>query len=336
MIQLSLIPEIVSEQSITNPIETIKTRVLPDLPIVLSYGGGTNSTALLVYALLKGIKIDTILFADTGNEHPRTYDFLAWFNEWLQQPWEFDGKIYPPMTGITITRKLPGNAGKRKKLENELLQDYYRLPRKTLRLFILSVNGWLIKRSLRLDVVGETLGDNCLVKGMLPDKAYGHGSCSKNYKIIPIEQAIKAKYGDQKVIQWVGIHAGETGRLFDKNGNIKPLETELGFVDYPLIKMGLSQPNCEALLRILPRYPGKSSCWFCPNAKVHEVLQLKKEHPELWELGCFMEYQDAQFKPEGSSVKGLGRSFKWADVGEYSENEIFKIDSGKSRCACTD
>ena len=83
MIQLSLIPEIVSEQSIVNPIETIKTRVLPDLPIVLSYGGGTNSTALLVYARLKGIKIDTILFSDTGNENPRTHRFVL-----------FDGRFY--------------------------------------------------------------------------------------------------------------------------------------------------------------------------------------------------------------------------------------------------
>ena len=336
MLQLSLLPEIVQDLLTLNPVEIIKNRKLPNLPIIVSYGGGTNSTALLISARLQGIEIDTILFSDTGNEHPRTYEFLQWFNEWLQQPWEFNGKIYPPMVGITVVKKRPGKAGRRRKLENELLQDYYQLPRKTLRLFILSVNGWLIKRSLRLYAVGETLGEESIIQSKMPSKAYGYGTCSNNYKIRPIEKAIKAKYGDQKVIQWVGIHAGEVNRLFDKNGTVKPLETKLGFVDYPLIKMELFQANCEALCKLLPRYPGKSSCWFCPNAKVHEVLQLKKEHPDLWELGCFMEYQDAQFKPKGSSVKGLGRSFKWADVGEYSEDEMFKIDSGKVRCACTD
>lgn len=41
--------------------------------IVVSYGGGTNSTALLVGMVNNKIIPDAIIFADTGGEKPETY-----------------------------------------------------------------------------------------------------------------------------------------------------------------------------------------------------------------------------------------------------------------------
>lgn len=38
--------------------------------VISSYGGGTNSTALLIECVKRGIRIDMILFADTGGEKP--------------------------------------------------------------------------------------------------------------------------------------------------------------------------------------------------------------------------------------------------------------------------
>ena len=51
--------------------------------IVVSYGGGTDSTALLVEAHNRGIRPDLILFADTGSEMPHTYAYLPIIGEWL-------------------------------------------------------------------------------------------------------------------------------------------------------------------------------------------------------------------------------------------------------------
>jgi hypothetical protein len=50
---------------------------------VVSYGGGTNSTALLIECAKRGVKVDLILFADTGGERPNTYNYIGIFNEWL-------------------------------------------------------------------------------------------------------------------------------------------------------------------------------------------------------------------------------------------------------------
>ena len=43
---------------------------------VLSYGGGTNSTALLLEWVNRGNDLDAVIFADTGSEQPKTYDFI--------------------------------------------------------------------------------------------------------------------------------------------------------------------------------------------------------------------------------------------------------------------
>jgi len=54
--------------------ETMKT--------IVSYGGGTNSTALLVGLLERGERPDAITFADTGGEKPHTYAHVAAVNDW--------------------------------------------------------------------------------------------------------------------------------------------------------------------------------------------------------------------------------------------------------------
>lgn len=59
-------------------------------PIVISYGGGTNSTALLWGMYEKGIQPDLVLFADTGGEMPGTYLHVGQVREWaLGLGWDF-------------------------------------------------------------------------------------------------------------------------------------------------------------------------------------------------------------------------------------------------------
>lgn len=50
---------------------------------LVSYGGGTNSTALLIECMKRDIHVDLILFADTGAERPHTYAYVEMFSKWL-------------------------------------------------------------------------------------------------------------------------------------------------------------------------------------------------------------------------------------------------------------
>ena len=52
---------------------------------IVSFGGGTNSTAMIIGMYLHKIPIDLILFADTGGEQPHTYKFIEIFNGWLEK-----------------------------------------------------------------------------------------------------------------------------------------------------------------------------------------------------------------------------------------------------------
>ena len=52
--------------------------------IVLSYGGGTNSTAMLIALRDRSIVPDVITFADTGGEKPGTYDHLEYMQGWCR------------------------------------------------------------------------------------------------------------------------------------------------------------------------------------------------------------------------------------------------------------
>lgn len=52
--------------------------------VLVSFGAGTNSTAMLVGMHERGWRPDAILFADTGGERPDTYAHLDAVNVWLK------------------------------------------------------------------------------------------------------------------------------------------------------------------------------------------------------------------------------------------------------------
>ena len=69
-------------------------------PLMVSYGMGTDSTALLVLLFQWGIRPDIILFADTGSEKPETYAYIAIIQAWL-------AKVgFPPVIIVKNNSKL--------------------------------------------------------------------------------------------------------------------------------------------------------------------------------------------------------------------------------------
>ncbi len=51
--------------------------------VVASFGGGVNSTAMLIGMVELGEPVDLVLFADTGGEKPHTYAHVLEFSEYL-------------------------------------------------------------------------------------------------------------------------------------------------------------------------------------------------------------------------------------------------------------
>ena len=69
-----------------------------NLPLVVAYGGGTNSVAMLCGFLEREIKPELIIFADTGGELPHTYNHIKMMSEktkeWWGMPIEIVSKKY--------------------------------------------------------------------------------------------------------------------------------------------------------------------------------------------------------------------------------------------------
>ena len=61
---------------------------------VVSYGAGTNSTAMVCEMVRRREPIAAVVFADTGGERPETYAHLLEFSEWLT------ARGYPAITTV--------------------------------------------------------------------------------------------------------------------------------------------------------------------------------------------------------------------------------------------
>ncbi len=52
---------------------------------IVSYGGGINSTALIVFLFEKKFPLDYVIFSDTGDEMPETYEYLDIMDKYLKK-----------------------------------------------------------------------------------------------------------------------------------------------------------------------------------------------------------------------------------------------------------
>lgn len=248
-------------------------------PLVVSHGGGSNSTAMLIGMWRRGVVPDAILFADTGGERPETYDFITEFSAWLTK------RGFPAITTV----------------RNE----------------------------------GLTLEQDCLNRKALPSVAFGQHlrGCSERWKIRPINKwlsqwypAMEAWKHGGKVCKLVGFDAGERHRLKDYGD-------EKYIVEYPLVAWGWGRKKCVEVCVEHGFTPGKSSCFFCPNMRVGEILRLKSAHPELAQRAVAMERN-----AELSRVSGLGRDWSWGDLlqADSDQERLFPDYAEEMPCGCYD
>lgn len=80
---------------------------------VVGYGGGTDSTAMLIGLWKHHIPVDLILFADPGGKQPHTYVYLEIMDRWLKS------HDMPPITRVWYQEK----SGQRLTLEQECLRS---------------------------------------------------------------------------------------------------------------------------------------------------------------------------------------------------------------------
>lgn len=169
---------------------------------------------------------------------------------------------------------------------------------------------------------GKTLEQDCLDRHALPSIAYGFKTCSQRWKIQPQQVHINS-YGKHDYVKLVGIDCDEPHRVKDYPDT-----------RYPLIEWGWGRAECiDAINRHGLPLPGKSSCFFCPSSKVHEIKWLARNLPEYTGRALALEAN-----ADLDSIKGLGRTFSWKEVVEYDKNQMdfFQDSNVEIDCGCYD
>jgi len=207
-------------------------------PIVVSYGAGRDSTAMIIEMWKRGQRPDCILYANVGSEKAATYQFLPIFDRWLSD------HDFP---NITMVQYEPTSAPYRTIAGNCIM------------------NGTL---------PGATFGkSSCTMKSKVEPQnkwtrdwaparnAWMHGV--KVVKLIGFEcdEGYRLKRADAKA------HSGKGAKDAAKYE-----------YRHPLMEWGYNLGKCMEIIDDagLP-IPPKSACVICPNQKPEEVHDLSDD-----------------------------------------------------------
>jgi hypothetical protein len=267
--------------------------------IVVNYGMGTNSTALLVEAVRRKIVVDLIVAADTGDEFQRTYDYCRDFSQWLVangQPgvtmtrWDRQDGTFIPISEMCLTRKelpskaygLSGCTSKWKQQPVDKLIKHHPAVKEAWS------RGELVERWIGYDADEPSRSERMMAKNPQPTRQRGG-----KIEVVP---------------SWKW--------------------------RTPLVEWGMGREECIAAIQAAGlALPGKSACFHCPSTKKKEIDRMVTEEPEM--LARALEIEDAaRSTGELRTVKGLGRSFSWR---EYLEGKApAACDTVEEDCGCFD
>jgi hypothetical protein len=207
-------------------------------PVIVAYGAGRDSTALLIEMHRRGWRPDAILFANIGSEKRATYEYLPIINEWLHD------HDFPT---VTTVRYEPKSAPYRTLEGNMILNAT--LPGATFNKHTCTMK-FKVEPQTKWTAAWQP-AQQAWAAGRKVTKLIGF-ECGEEYRL---------RRADAKA------HAGR----FSK-------EAERFDFRYPLVDWGLDLGDCiEIIKRAGLPVPVKSACYFCPNQQPAEVADLTPE-----------------------------------------------------------
>lgn len=155
----------------------------------------------------------------------------------------------------------------------------------------------------------------CLDSKTLPSLSFGRKGCSVKWKgqvvdeaVLKTDEAVRSITAGVPVVRVLGYDADEPHRW-------NRSKDDSNFVWWaPLVEWDMGRHECEQLMSSAGFAPRKSSCFFCPSMKAHEIRELMVEYPDLLERALALEANAELDLPE-RGLGGHGR--KWADIVWY-------------------
>lgn len=234
---------------------------------IVSVSGGKDSTATLLLAMVLEVENLQAVFADTGHEHPETYEYIRYLEQ---------------ATGVPI-RWVKGDFAAQIDRKRQNLELLLRQPTQEVH-----SAGWL-KRDLKRAIAmlfptGNPFLDLCLWKGRFPSTKVRF--CTEELKRNPIINDVFLPLLDagDMVVSWQGIRRDESparrhvpecsdvgGGLFNYRPILKwPVEAvfeahaHMGIKPNPLYTQGM----------------GRVGCMPCINCRKHELAAIAGRFPD--------------------------------------------------------
>lgn len=271
----------------------------PEGFLVVSYGMGLDSTAILAEMSKRGIRPDMIIFSDTGAEKPATYAFLPIINSWLRSVG------FPEVTVVKfVPTRAPYTTLEGKSLANEVMPS-------------LAYGQHQCALIFKRDVIWKFLKTNARVLAAI----------ASGKRIINI-----IGYDDSTADRKRSAKAGVTLEILRERVNKRAREGKAPLADqwqsvhsnnwYPLQGWNLERTALAAIVKSVGlEVPGKSACFFCPASKPAEVVELKRDHPELFERAVAIEAKAKNGKHAAKATKvGLGMgNWSWESLRDVTD-----------------
>lgn len=252
----------------------------PSAPLCVSYGMGVDSTAMLVAMARANVRPDLITFADTGDEKPETYAYLAIIDTWLESAG------FPTVTVVRY-------ADYAKHSKYATLYENC-IANKTLPSLAFGGKGCSLKFKAEVQ--------NHYRAKWLP--AIQWWAAGGKRRIETFTKSGKRKYVteyEKRVVVCIGY---DDGPKDSKRGAVAS-DGRYTYA-YPLRTLGWDREQCEREIAAegLP-VPVKSACFYCPSTSPDELAWLVRTHPDLADKIVAME---ANAAPNLTAIQGLWRN----------------------------
>lgn len=226
---------------------------------VISISGGKDSTAMLLLAIERGTPNILPVFADTGHEHPQTYEYIAYLEQAL---------------GIDI-RRVKADFTK----DFERMRDY-------------RANNWpddIKERGMKAleNTTGIPFLDLAILKGRFPSTKAKF--CTGELKSLPIQQQVEIPLlqAGHRVISWQGVRKEESPA---RKKLTHSSMLDLGVIAYrPILDWKVKEVfaiHRKHRIDPNPLYSqgmSRVGCMPCINARKGEMAEIASRFPEVIE-----------------------------------------------------
>ncbi|WP_122556151.1 phosphoadenosine phosphosulfate reductase family protein [Pseudomonas viridiflava] len=276
---------------------------------IVSVSGGKDSTATLLVAIALDTPNLQAVFADTGNEHEQTYEYLDYL---------------AVATGVTITRVKADFTqrieGKRRFIETKWREQ--------------GIDESVVQAALDvLNPTGNPFLDLCIWKGRFPSRKAQF--CTMELKRDPmLEQVVLPLLGNgDMIMSWQGVRADES-----INRRYLPECDEVGgglFNYRPILKWSIPavfEAHRYMGIKPNPLYSqgmGRVGCMPCINCRKDELREIALRFPEVIDRIDHWERITQQASKRGAATFFAGSNAKHpkGSIANMSAVEVMEIAS---------